>query len=113
MKVLVASSDALLRRRFTSWLASASHTIVEAAHANAVCNLVDHGPEVVILDWSIGGGGGAALLKFLRTFDPHSRHYVIVVCSHRQTSPRASPRAPTISCRRWRLAKSSSRGSKA
>ena len=84
MKVLIASSDATLRRRFANWLVSAHHTAVEAEATSSACAALDGKPDVVIVDWLLAGGGGAPFIKQLRGLDPRQHHYVIAVCMRPQ-----------------------------
>jgi CheY-like chemotaxis protein len=85
MKVLIASSDATLRRRFANWLVSAHHTAVEAEAASSACAALDGKPDVVIVDWMLAGGG-APLIKYMRGLDPRQHHYVIAICMRPQPS---------------------------
>ncbi|HEX4455311.1 MAG TPA: hypothetical protein VH143_30840 [Kofleriaceae bacterium] len=79
MKVLVASSDPALRSRLTDWLVAAHHEVVAADCTSSACRALESKPDVVVVDWLLGGGG-AALVDYARRLDARHRHYVIVVC---------------------------------
>jgi CheY-like chemotaxis protein len=83
MKVLVATGDVAVRRKIAQWLAAASHTVIEAGDASTARSAAERGPEVVVVDWALPGGGGASTIKHLRAHDGR-RHYVIAIAARPQ-----------------------------
>ncbi|HEY1814476.1 MAG TPA: response regulator [Kofleriaceae bacterium] len=78
MTILVASSDATLRRRLASWLAGTGHIVIEADNASSACEAITGKPDVIVVDWSLGGAASSLLLRGL---GQRHRHYVVVYCA--------------------------------
>jgi DNA-binding response OmpR family regulator len=84
VKVLIAASDLVARKRMAAWITAAGHAVTEAENTAGACGLLDRQPEIVVVDWLLPGGGGAAMIKHLRAVGITHRHYVIVMCVHPQ-----------------------------
>jgi DNA-binding response OmpR family regulator len=80
VKVLLAHSDPVTRKRCAQWLASAGHVVLEADTASSACALLSKGAEVAIADWHLTGGG-ATFVHQLRSTATRQRHYLIVTCA--------------------------------
>jgi DNA-binding response OmpR family regulator len=79
VKVLVVSGDAAVRRQFAESLQSPSYVVVEAECASSAERALAGMPDVIVVDWLLGGG--AALIEHVRARDSRHRHYIVAVCA--------------------------------
>jgi DNA-binding response OmpR family regulator len=78
MTVLVATTDAIVRRRLCGWLAAAGHLVLEADGAAVAYRAIAGKPDVIVLDWLVGE---TALRRLLRALEQRHRHFAVVYCA--------------------------------